>query len=349
MSEKYNWKEQLHQHHFDDHQRKDKWLKRYIKFIDQCISKHRRHVMHSGLTHTHHIVPRGWGGPDISANKVVLTIKEHIIAHHLLARTHDPLMAYAFHMLISMNKDQFQYNVSCNLAADALICKKLSQILPSNSRPVVNLNTGEVYRCLNEAERTCGDSQHVGSLSPAIKKGIRCRGYFWEYVDVLPDLSEQTIQRVLQQKIEAFDERQRRMREKNDSSRPVINLGTKQVFKSAVEASKSVCLNNLAISNAIRNDFKAGGYWWDYVDRLQDLSDDNIANRIQQLEQLTKDNQRFYKPRAVIDLTTGEIYPTLTAAAKAIGVTPSRITIVIQKDQVTKGHKFAFVDQQTTK
>ena len=57
--------------------------------------------MHSGLTYTHHIVPRGWGGPDCDDNLVVLTIKEHIIAHHLLARTHDPLMAYAFHMLVN--------------------------------------------------------------------------------------------------------------------------------------------------------------------------------------------------------------------------------------------------------
>ena len=348
MSEKYNWKQQLYQHHFNDEQRRDKWLKRYIKFIEQCINKQRQHVMHSGLTQTHHIVPRGWGGPDIQENLVVMTIKEHVVAHHLLAKTRDPVMAYAFHMIVHTNREQFRYNITCNMAAEALILKKQSNARP-HSRPVVNLHTGEVYSCMNDAERAHNDLGRIGSLRLSILKGVRCRGYFWEFVDALPDLSEQTLKQRLQQKIDAFNLRQQQTKEKRDPSRPVINLNTKQIFKSIQDACASINQNPLAVSKAIRENFKAGGYWWDYIDRLQDLSDDNIAKRIQQLEQLTKDNQRFYKPRAVIDLTTGEIYPTLTAAAKAIGVTPSRITIVIQKDQVTKGHKFAFVDQQTTK
>jgi hypothetical protein len=36
----------------------------------------------------HHIIPRGLGGPDISPNIIYLTPKEHVIAHHLLAKAY---------------------------------------------------------------------------------------------------------------------------------------------------------------------------------------------------------------------------------------------------------------------
>ena len=42
-----------------------------------------------GITEEHHIIPRCVGGNDDAANLVILTCREHLIAHKLLARFHD--------------------------------------------------------------------------------------------------------------------------------------------------------------------------------------------------------------------------------------------------------------------
>lgn len=52
----------------------------------------------------HHIIPRSKGGPDTPSNLVLLTAREHYIAHHLLYRSYprDAKIALAFFMLVSI-------------------------------------------------------------------------------------------------------------------------------------------------------------------------------------------------------------------------------------------------------
>lgn len=42
----------------------------------------------SVLYEKHHIIPRGLDGPDIPPNIIYLTPKEHVVAHHLLAKAY---------------------------------------------------------------------------------------------------------------------------------------------------------------------------------------------------------------------------------------------------------------------
>lgn len=57
-----------------------------------------------GYYEQHHVVPRSWGGLDTADNLVLLTAREHYIAHHLLYRAHprDEKMALAFFMLVNV-------------------------------------------------------------------------------------------------------------------------------------------------------------------------------------------------------------------------------------------------------
>ena len=59
------------------------YLKIYYQIIASAASR-----KDSVIYEKHHIIPRGLDGPDISPNIVYLTPKEHVIAHHLLAKAY---------------------------------------------------------------------------------------------------------------------------------------------------------------------------------------------------------------------------------------------------------------------
>lgn len=59
----------------------------YLRIYYQLVSKAAGRP-ESVIYEKHHIVPRGLGGPDIPPNIIYLTPKEHVVAHHLLARAY---------------------------------------------------------------------------------------------------------------------------------------------------------------------------------------------------------------------------------------------------------------------
>ncbi len=70
---------------------------RYERFI---ASRALRPIQDGTYTEVHHILPTSMGGPDIPSNKVVLTGREHFIAHWLLFLVHKtPSMARAYMMM----------------------------------------------------------------------------------------------------------------------------------------------------------------------------------------------------------------------------------------------------------
>lgn len=70
---------------------------RYERFI---ASRALRSIPDGTYTEVHHILPTSMGGPDIPSNKVVLTGREHFIAHWLLFLAHKtPSMARAYMMM----------------------------------------------------------------------------------------------------------------------------------------------------------------------------------------------------------------------------------------------------------
>ncbi len=58
----------------------------------------------------HHIIPRCIGGTDNLNNLVLLTLREHFVAHKLLTKIH-PLnkkIFYAFHLMVFMNMKKYK-------------------------------------------------------------------------------------------------------------------------------------------------------------------------------------------------------------------------------------------------
>lgn len=93
----------------------------YSKVYDNLISK----ALERGLTkkdlnfHTerHHILPRCCGGADDKSNLVLLTPKEHYVAHHLLYKIYpeNDKLYFAYRMMLIMDTDRLgrgKFNVS---------------------------------------------------------------------------------------------------------------------------------------------------------------------------------------------------------------------------------------------
>ena len=60
----------------------------YEKIYNQLVERRKVDILRDGYKEKHHIVPRSLGGSDEADNIVVLTAREHFIAHLLLTKIH---------------------------------------------------------------------------------------------------------------------------------------------------------------------------------------------------------------------------------------------------------------------
>jgi hypothetical protein len=96
----------------------------YQSLIEKAQKKNRVFITGEGIFERHHIIPRCLGGEEI----VLLTHKEHYVAHHLLTKftksTTKAKMMIAFFTFFVFNRDN----------------------TPTSSRPLCNANLYEKYR-----------------------------------------------------------------------------------------------------------------------------------------------------------------------------------------------------------
>lgn len=105
------------------------YLTRYIKFIKHCTT-----LTNSGYTEKHHICMKSMF-PDLASfaefpwNCVVLTARQHYIAHLLLWKAYrNRQTAYAFHIMIHGNSTKSRYSVKSSRIYASLVeeCKQLN-------------------------------------------------------------------------------------------------------------------------------------------------------------------------------------------------------------------------------
>jgi len=107
----------------------------YLRIYEQLIQKAinlKRSKKTGDYYEQHHIQPRCLGGTNKKSNLVLLTAKEHFIAHKLLCRIYpnQPKLIYAYWMMCSMgNKKQQRYKPSARSYVEA---KELMAIVASD-------------------------------------------------------------------------------------------------------------------------------------------------------------------------------------------------------------------------
>lgn len=72
---------------------------RYIKFIDSLKSQ-----VVEGYSEKHHIIPKSLGGTDSKDNLIILTARQHYVAHWILARALGGSAARAFFMMSNFGR-----------------------------------------------------------------------------------------------------------------------------------------------------------------------------------------------------------------------------------------------------
>lgn len=72
----------------------------YVRVLNLLVARARERVRPDGYVERHHVVPRSFGGSDDPDNIVVLTAREHFIAHRLLAKLYpDTGMVHAVYKM----------------------------------------------------------------------------------------------------------------------------------------------------------------------------------------------------------------------------------------------------------
>lgn len=101
--------------------------------------------------------------------------------------------------------------------------------------------------------------------------------------------------------------------------RPIINLCTKMIYSGIYDATKALHLSKISLISHIKCKTKLNGNYWCYVDKLIDHDVEKTLQYYIEREKQARYNSHASRHRRVLCETTGEIFETTTAAAKAAG------------------------------
>lgn len=112
-------------------------------------------------------------------------------------------------------------------------------VQPHKYKPVVRMDTGEIYPSLKDAAVALGVAPT--SISQSIKTGCQCKGIYWKFYGEVPVAS------------------------KPPQRKPVKRLDTNHVFDSIKDAGMKCFISPEVISSAIKRCGKCCGTYWEYV------------------------------------------------------------------------------------
>lgn len=283
----------------------------YLSIIAKRYNRGIKFCNNAESIEVHHIIPKSIG-PQYQydrSNLIPLTIREHVILHHLLALTGIEKMEYAFHAAIDYRND-LDNHIPVLQAA-----KLIEQSRKGISHPVRNLTTGEVFSSVAAA---CKAYNSKTNLQFAIKTRIKACGCYWQYEDIV---QQSSIEHEL-----AECNKQAKKRKRNRAvalGRPVVNLNTKQRFQLSGDVNQWLKDNvdhskTYYIQYAIKNRIRCGGYFWQY----EDLITDSVENELQRFIQYERN---LNKHLIVVDLSTGVEYSNCAQASQALNLDKNAI------------------------
>jgi hypothetical protein len=122
------------------------YLNRYVKFIDHC----KLNSDTNGYVERHHIIPKSFYGSNLKNNLIILTARQHFIAHLLLAKgTNSPKMILALHKMVHSRNGGVERNYKINSKTYEYLRIEHAKIVRSYSKNTVtarHLYTNEISR-----------------------------------------------------------------------------------------------------------------------------------------------------------------------------------------------------------
>lgn len=199
----------------------------------------------TGIFENHHIIPKCLNGNNTKENMVLLTPKEHYIAHLLLTQMYDgknkAKMCYALLMMCGNNKFQNrvvssrQYEYAKNIVSEnckgenaSFYGKKLSDIVKQNLslRMMGENNPSKKYPIWNKGKKTKALTQtHKDKISKKLKSNNR----------KLSETHKQTISKALKDKPKS-DEHKKKLSELNKGK--IISVKTRELMSKVRKGKK---------------------------------------------------------------------------------------------------------------
>ena len=144
------------------------YLKRYVKFINLCETKNK--TLSDTYTEKHHICPRSKSlFPEFSNltknkwNKIILTAKQHFVAHHLLWKAYpNTPMAYVFKFFVDGCKTNVQNRFGGRVTSKIYQSLKNDMVtVMRNTVGVKDTITGKSYRMPTEEYYSSNRAKHI--------------------------------------------------------------------------------------------------------------------------------------------------------------------------------------------
>lgn len=309
---------------------------RYIKRMFKIVDYYKANPCKDGSVELHHIIPVSWGGPDCSNNIVALPVRAHLIVHHLLAKTLDKSMVRAFCMLInSVQMTEFAYNLTINQLTDCIVLR--NQIL---AEPVCALENEMRFDSIRSAARwivrdylkeDCSDilsyGDRVDIVAGCILKAIKRKRSAYDFHWML----QEDVTKPLCEHLVDYKHERQTQRAKADRRRikTIINLNTQEKFDAVIDAASEYGVKRMSLADAARRGYRLAGCFWIYEDDLKAKGctiEQELQSRLQQYDRSAEKNrariQQMGKSNAmaIINLSTGQEYPSAAAAAEDVGV-----------------------------
>ena len=210
-------------------------------------------------------------------------------------------------------------------------------------KKIINLDTGKVYNSMTDAANDVQCAKM--SLSNAINKQRKCKGYYWAFLNDV-QTSGLTVDQYRQKLVNDIEQKHNKIGYREQSARLVINLNTGETFNTAIEACRKYNLSESMVGYACKSHQKAGDYYWGYANDVPDEQ-----TRLALLEQYTRqkiDSRQYAQQSAtnsikkpVVNLNTGEVFESCSAAKRSIGLN-TNIQQAINKHCKAGGYYWAY-------
>ena len=282
--------------------------KNYYNYIDYLKTKNRSYK--DGIYYEkHHIRPRSLGGTDSPENIILLTAREHFLAHYLLwkfstGEDHFKMM-YAFKLL------------SRNFTISSKTYERLSLEFQSRiNKKIIRLNDLKVFSSLRKAaiDMTADPAKEkiVEKNISSVLNGHRktCCGYYFDYYDENRKYEPVNI-------------------EKNEK---IICLQTLEVFSNQRKAAEKMKIDFKLINDVCVGRKKSThGYSFSYYDENKKYNKEEMY-----------EIKEFKKALKIKDSESGTVYNSIKNAALVLGVDRNFIRNNI-------GKRFSYVNEEAVR
>lgn len=204
-------------------------------------------------------------------------------------------------------------------------------------RPIVNLNTGETFKSITDAQKSIDTNSCIGR---SLKAKCKAGGYYWAYKEDVDKFGREVL-------LQQYIDNKAQNAKKDYLAEPIINLNTGETFESIAEATKQLGCAKANISRSITLGIKVRDCYFAKVSNLQQsglTQQQYLEKLINQTNQRELERQKtHWKP--VINLDTLQTYPSARHLEIAKQKTNSTAAAAIRNHRLYCGEKWVWLEE----